>query len=246
VTDSRSLRLVFDPQSELRQSVFECEAEIFRRSYGVAYPDHVAEFAPYEDATTFIAVLDEADRALGAMRIIKPNPIGLKTINESCGEPWKIDGPRAARAVGLGQTSTWDVATVGVPAGAGRHRLAITAALYHGLVLAARQNGVRSLVMTLDERVRAILTAGGLITNALPGARPGPFCGSKASTPVYGHCDAMLDTQRRVNPDAYRLIVQGVGLDAISVPSPRNFVLDGSGVVHATATVGSARAPIPA
>jgi hypothetical protein len=225
VSDARSLRLVFDPQGLVRQSVFDCEADVFLRSYGVCYADHVAEFAPYEDVSTFIAVLDEFDDVLGAMRIIKPGPSGHKTVNESCGPPWNIDGPRAARAVGLEEATTWDVATVGVPSGAGRYRFAITAALYHGLVIAARENGVRSLVMNLDERVRAILSTAGLITSALPGARPGPFCGSKASTPVFAHCAAMLDTQRRVNPDAYRLIVQGVGLDAISVPSPRYFIL---------------------
>lgn len=226
MTDLRSLfHLVFEPRGSIRQSVFDREAEIFLHSYGVSRADHIAEFAPYEHASTFIAVLDQFDDVLGAMRIIKPGPVGLKTINESCGRPWNIDGHRAARAVGLDEASTWDVATVGVPRGAGRHRFAVTAALYHGLVLSARENSVRSLVMTLDERVRTILATTGLITNALPGARPGPFCGSKASTPVYGHCDAMLDLQRRINPDGYRLIVQGVGLDAISVPSARHFVL---------------------
>ncbi|HEY2044676.1 MAG TPA: hypothetical protein VGH11_18525 [Jatrophihabitans sp.] len=216
---------MFEPSGSIRQSVFEREAEIFLHSYGVSGDDHIAEFAPYESASTFVAVLDDLDDVLGVMRIIKPGPAGLKTINESCGQPWNIDGPRAARAVGLEESSTWDVATVGVPRGAGRHRFAVTAALYHGLVLSARQNGVRSLVMTLDERVRTILTATGLITTAFPGARPGPFCGSKASTPVFGHCDAMLDAQRRLNPDAYRLIVQGVGLDAISVPARQSFIL---------------------
>jgi hypothetical protein len=33
----------------------------------------------------------------------------------------------------------------------------------------------------------------------------------------------MFDTQRRVNPDGYRLIVQGVGLDEVSIPPLEQF-----------------------
>ena len=35
----------------------------------------------------------------------------------------------------------------------------------------------------------------------------------------------MLDAQRRMTPDAYRLISLGIGLDGISVPDPTAFEL---------------------
>jgi hypothetical protein len=79
--------------------------------------------------------------------------------------------------------------------------------------------------MTVDERVRGILETFGLYTTALPGAKPAPFEGSPASTPVYGHCAQMLDAQRRVNPEAYRLVTQGVGLDAVRIPPAAQFTL---------------------
>jgi hypothetical protein len=218
-------RLVFQPSEEIRAKAFACEAEIFAATYGVAYDHHVEEFAPYESASTFLVVLDREDAVAGVMRLITPGAAGLKTLNEAGGQPWCIDGPRAAAAVGVDPHRTWDVATLGVPKGVGRHRFAVTAALYHGLALAARRNRVRSLLMTVDERVRSILQVGGLFTTALPGAAPGPFCGSPASTPVYGHCAQMLSTQRRVNPEAYHLITQGVGLEEVAIPPAAQFEL---------------------
>lgn len=226
VTTLRSFRLAFDVRGVLRDAAFNCEADIFLRNYGVERAAHIAEFAPYEPSSVFLAVLDEIGDPVSVMRLIVPSEVGLKTLHETAGAPWHLDGPRVARAAGLDLTTTWDVATLGVPLGIGRHRFAVTAALYHGLVVAARENGVRSLVMNLDERVRTILTVTGLITNALPGAGPLPFCGSSASTPVYGHCAPMLAMQRRANPDAYRLIAHGVGLDGVSVPPSSAFVLN--------------------
>jgi hypothetical protein len=218
-------RLAFQPSEAIRAKAFGCEAEIFGATYGVPYDHHVEEFAPYESASAFLVVLDRRDEIAGVMRLITPGPAGLKTLNEAGGDPWNIDGLRAAAVVGVDPAQTWDVATLGVPKGVGRHRFAVTAAMYHGLALAARRNRVRSLVMTVDERVRSILQVAGLFTTALPGATPGPFCGSPASTPVYGHCAQMLSIQRRVNLEAYRLVTQGVGLDDISIPPSTDFDL---------------------
>ena len=226
----QQLRLVMSRSGPIRDAIFEQEAAIFAHTYGVERADHVAEFAPFERASAFLAVLDERDGVAGFMRLVTPGPAGLKTLVEAGGPPWWIDGGRAARAAGIDPDDTWDVATLGVPRGAGSKRMMITAALYHGLVIAARENHVRSLLMTVDERVRAILAVMGLTTFALPGAKPGPFCGSPASTPVWAHCAQMLDGQRRNNPEAYRLIAQGVGLDGISVPTADHFVLPYIGV----------------
>jgi hypothetical protein len=225
MTKQQQFRLVFQPEGALRGAVFEQEAAIFERTYGVARPDHVAEFAPFEDQSAFLAVLDADGAIAGFMRLIHDGPMSIKTLVEAGGPPWWIDGMRSARAVGIDPAHTWDVATLGVPRGARRNRLLITAALYHGLFHAARENDVRSLLMTVDERVRAILAAMGLITHALPGAVPGPFCGSPASTPVFGHCAQMMQVQRRDNPEAYRLIIQGHGLENVAVPPAEHFVL---------------------
>lgn len=219
-------RLIFQPGPDLRAAAFAHEAAVFGSVYSVPYDFHVAEFAPYEAQSAFLVVVDKDERVRGTMRLVTPGPAGLKTIVEAARSPWFLDADRSARAVGLDLRTTWDVATLAVGNGLGRDRLVVTAALYHGLTVAARRNRVSSLLMTVDERVRGILqTYFGLYTTALPGATPQPFEGSPASTPVYGHCAAMLATQRRQNPEAYRLLTLGIGLDGITVPSDEHFDL---------------------
>jgi hypothetical protein len=219
-------QLVFQPGPDLRAAAFAHEAKVFETTYGVPYDFHVAEFAPYEDQSAFLVVVDETVKVRATMRLVTPGPAGLKTLVEAAREPWCVDAARSAAVVGIDPQHTWDVATLAVGRGLGRHRLAVTAALYHGLTIAARQNRIASLLMTVDERVRGILQQYfGLYTTALPGATPKPFEGSPASTPVFGHCAAMLDQQRRMSPDAYRLITQGIGLEAITVPAAIHFDL---------------------
>lgn len=219
-------QLLFQPGPELRAAAFAHEAKVFETTYGVPYDFHVAEFAPYEDQSAFLVVLDEAEQVRATMRLVTPGPAGLKTLVEAALDPWFLDAARSAAVVGVDPAHTWDVATLAVGRGLGRHRLAVTAALYHGLTIAARQNRVSSLLMTVDERVRGILQQYfGLYTTALPGATPKPFEGSPASTPVFGHCAQMLDQQRRRSPEAYRLITQGIGLEAIDVPAAEHFDL---------------------
>lgn len=220
---ARAFRLVAWPDGAVRAAAFELEARTFGVRYGVPYDEHVLEFGPYESASHFLAVVDDQDRVAAAMRLITPGPAGLKTLVEAARSPWWIDSQRAAAAVGVDPERTWDVGTLAAAPGLGAHRFAVTAALYHGLTLAASRNRVRSLLMTVDERVRGILQAFGLFTSALPGAKPAPFEGSPASTPVYGHCAQMLDTQRRTNPEAYRLVTQGVGLDGVRIPPAAQF-----------------------
>ncbi|HZC52576.1 MAG TPA: hypothetical protein VE441_08775, partial [Mycobacterium sp.] len=57
------------------------------------------------------------------------------------------------------------------------------------------------------------------MTRSLPGTHTEPYLGSAASMPVYGHLAEMSDTQRRLNPDAYRLINLGVGPDGVAMPA---------------------------
>lgn len=219
-------RLIFQPGPDLRAAAFAHEASIFGSVYSVPYDFHVAEFAPYEAQSAFLVVVDCEDRVRGTMRIVTPGPAGLKTIVEAAKSPWFIEAERAALAVKLDLASTWDVASLAVGSGLGRDRMIVTAALYHGLTVAARRNRVSSLLMTVDERVRGILqTYFGLYTTALPGATPQPFEGSPASTPVFGHCASMLSLQRRKNPEAYRLLTLGIGLDGMTVPGEEHFDL---------------------
>ncbi len=129
-----------------------------------------------------------------------------------------MDGLRSARAAGLDPARTWDIATIAVRRTSGEGALC-AAALYHGIVTAARANGIDSIVMIMDARARRLLSAAGMQTQVLPGTHEGPYLGSERSTPLWADLGRLFDLQRETNPEAYRLIYQGVGLDGISLPT---------------------------
>jgi hypothetical protein len=224
-------RLTIDTEGPSRRAAFALEAQIFGARYGVAYPAHVAEFAPYEDNSVFAVVTDADDEVAGMMRWIVPGPAGLKTLNEAAQPPWQLDSARAAAAVGIDPDQSLDVASLAVRPRLGGRRAEVTAALYHALAVAVTENRVRTLLMTVDERVRTVLEAHGMYGRALPGAVPMPFCGSPASTPVYGHCAEMRRMQRQLNPEGFRLIALGLGID-VALPPRSDFRMAAFGRFH--------------
>ncbi|MBV9594262.1 MAG: hypothetical protein JO147_10795 [Actinobacteria bacterium] len=217
--------LVVDPEGTELAAARECEAEVFLDTYGNTHEQLLSEYGPYDSSSVFIAVLDDTGRAVGAVRLITPNDVGLKSIDDVGRPPWNQDGPRSARAAGLDLGHTWDVATIAVRRGAGAARGLAAAALYHGIWASARANVVRSIVMIMDERARRLLSASGIHTQRLPGTAPGYYLGSESSTPLYGHLAEMAVAQRRLNPEAARLIADGRGLEGIRLPGPGGFLL---------------------
>ncbi|WP_141013011.1 hypothetical protein [Nocardioides sambongensis] len=212
------LRLVLDPAGAELEAALACEAEVFLATYGNTPEEFEREYGPYAADTGFMTVLDECGLALATTRIIAPGPAGLKSLNDIAREPWANDGDRSARAVGLDPSRTWDIATIAVRRMQGRNPLC-SAALYHGIVTAAQANGIESVVMIMDARARRLLSAAGLHPSILPGTGEGEYLGSARSTPLWANLDRLFDQQRRTDPDAYRLIYQGIGLDGITLPS---------------------------
>ncbi len=221
------LRLQFDPTGTQLDAARACEAETFLTTYGNTTADFDVEYGPYEAASTFLTLTKADGDVVAVCRLITPGPAGLKTINDAARAPWLVDGVRSARAAGIDLSRTWDVATIAVRPDAGLSRLFAAAALYHGIALAARVNRIQTIVMIMDERARRLLTGTGVLTQPLPGTHAGPYLGSTASTPLYGNLAQMADVQRRVNPEAHRLIGQGVGLDGVTVPELTAFALAG-------------------
>ncbi|MEO7262063.1 MAG: hypothetical protein ABI047_12535 [Jatrophihabitantaceae bacterium] len=217
------LSLRFNPEADLLAATRDCEAEVFLRAYGNTRQQLQDEYGPYEQASVYIALADHSGDVLGACRLIRPTEFGLKSLDDAARAPWSLDVARSARAARLDLTQTWDVATLGCRRGLkGPGKLA-SAALFHALVQVVRANSIRSAVMIIDERVRGLLASAGMTGHTLPGAQPAPYLGSKASTPVYRHCDEAFDQQRITNPDAHRLFTQGIGLDGITVPPLAEF-----------------------
>jgi hypothetical protein len=213
-----SLRFVFDPVGDELAAALECEADVFLETYGNTIDQLADEYGRYADSTGFMTLLDEHGSALATTRFIASGPAGLKTLNDVGRRPWNVDGVRSARAAGLDPASTWDIATISVRRNTGRGSLP-AAALYHGIAAATRANDVDAIVMIMDARARRLLSASGLQTQTLPGTAEGEYLGSPKSTPLWGHLGDMFALQRRTNPDAYRLIYQGIGLDGISLPT---------------------------
>ena len=221
---SATLTLKFNVHGDEQIAARECEADVFLSAFGNTRDQLEEEYGPYEDQSLFLSVTDEHGETLGSCREILPGPAGLKTLNDLARPPWFVDGPRSARAAGVDPTRAWDLATLGVRRQFRSHRLMVGIALYYGLFRSAFVNGVPAIVSVMDGHMRRTLGSFDVDCPALPGTTTGDYLGSTASTPVY-YLSTMLDVQRRRNPDAYRLLSLGVGLDGVSVPSDEDFGL---------------------
>lgn len=217
-TSASPLRLVFDPDGRQLEAALRCEAEVFEATYGNTEEELEVEYGPYLDSTGFIVIVDDDDEAVAMTRFIAPGPAGLKTLNDVAREPWKVDGLRSARAAGVDPSRTWDIATIAVRPGRGRGGLC-AGALYHSIVTAAMANDIDYIVMIMDSHARQLLTALGLPTRVLPGTTTGEYLGSASSAPLWANVPRGIEQQRHDNPDAYRLISQGIGLDGITLPT---------------------------
>ena len=208
-----------------RESAVACETQVFSRWYGNTAELLAAEYGPYDDQTVFLAVLDAGGEAVASARLIAPGPLGQKTLVDYGRHPWRADVAAATAAAGIDVDSCLDIATLGVRRGLRAQGIYASAALYHGLFRLTRANDIRSVVSVLDDRVRDLLDVVSLPLGPIPGAWAAPYLGSTSSTPVYGHCGPMVDRQRRINPEAHRLISRGVGLQGIDLPPLEHYVL---------------------
>lgn len=224
VRSSLNYRLHFDADGEIRDAALDCEADVFLKAYGNTAEQLADEYGPYDEASSFIAVSDDQGEVVAAARLINPSPLGLKTIDDLGRDPWNIDGRRSARAAGLNIDNMWDVATFGVRKGAAGGML-LSAALYHAVIQGGNVNEMDGIVMIMDERARRLFTSIGFYSHPFPGARPGPYLGSPKSTPLWGRRIELVDGQRRSNPEAFRLITQGIGMDGIDLPDREGFRL---------------------
>ncbi len=219
------LNLHFDVRDDVLDSARQCEEDVFLQAFGNTRNQLEEEYGPYNDQSVFVAVSDDEGHVVGACRLITPGSAGLKTLNDVSREPWGVEGLRSAVAAGIDPENAWDVATLGVRRDYRGSKMMVAISLYHAIVVSTRVNEIGSITAILDDQIRRILTAADFIMPSLPGTRTAEYLGSPASTPVYGHCAGMLDAQRRMNPDAYRLMSLGIGLDGISIPEQSAFEL---------------------
>lgn len=223
--DQPELTLHFDPDGPLLAATLDCEYEVFAERYGEERAALEKYHAPFYGASTFLSLADDDGDVIAMARLVYPSAAGLITTRDVAGEPWFADPSASLAAAGLDPARTWDVSTICArKAGRGRTAL-LAAAIYHGLIKTMRVNHVQGFTAMLDARVHRILNMLGVIMLPLPGVETRPFWGSPATTPAYAHFDRLIDGQRRMSPDAYRLVTLGVGLDGIRVPQQDAFVL---------------------
>jgi hypothetical protein len=102
----------------------------------------------------------------------------------------------AGRAVGTASMvtgATWRLASLEAS------DITVAAALCHGIVQSIRVNRIRHVDVAGDVGARTWLATFGL-------------------TPSTTSVAAMLDEQRRTNPEGYQLVTKGYGLDEVEVP----------------------------
>jgi hypothetical protein len=221
-------RLVFNVKGDLRQAAVALESEVYQRAFGRTAEQMNQDFAPYERSSVVIAVVDGDDRVVGVSRLILPSDAGLKTLADSFERPDGVTPANAARAAGLDPTTTWEWATVAVASSSKGGGLSVAIALFHGALAAAAVNGCTALVGTFDEQFLATLSMMDLSFDRLPGVGVGPVGEGGRITPVYARLPMALDAQRRRNPDAYRLVTLGIGLDGVMLPASSDLLLGDS------------------
>ena len=214
----------FDPAGDVLAAAKACEAAVFLEAYGNTAQQWRDEYEQYDATSVFLTIVEPMGDAVASCRLILPNPLGLKSLVDIEGAPWFVDANRSAAAVGMSPARTWDIATVAARRGTAGTGL-LAAALYHGIVAATRANRLRWVVMIIDARARRLLSMLNMEGHVLPGTMAAPYLGSLASIPLWADVPRLMRVQRGLNPDGYRMIDGGIGLEAIALPGPGDFVL---------------------
>jgi hypothetical protein len=221
--DDTKLRLHFiagppDPD------VLACEADVLGERYGDTAESLDAAYGAYADSTVWLAVTDRSDQVVGWSRLLVPGDLPEKTLADASKQPWGIDTTAASAAIGLDSASCWDVATIGVRRELGSQGGMAAIALYHGVIVGTRTNGIDWIAAMLHVVVRRVLDNVGLVMHALPGARPETYMDAPGFIPVYAHVESMIEAQRRTHPDAYRQVVLG-HLNGVVAPAAEDYLL---------------------
>jgi hypothetical protein len=164
-----------------------CEQAVFGRRFGNSAEEMEHEYGPFEGSTTFGAVFATNGTAVAAVRLIRPGPVRVKTLQDAAKPPWSLAEQQLTDTVGLHERHTWDVASFTVDAVAGGADRRIAPTLLRLLFAALRANSATSFVAVLDSTARRALRGLGVTMLELGDAKPAPYLGSPSSVPVYRH-----------------------------------------------------------
>lgn len=217
-----------DPASELARHV---ERVVFMETFGNTPELLDKEYAPYDEASVFVCVIDHLRMVpAGTMRILLPSHAGFKTLDDAApvwGEPVSAMAQRTGIDIDLART--WDIATLAVaPEYRGKATMGLVSmGLYQALALATPCCGIDWLLAILDVPVfRMIRWKLRMPMAGFTGVTAHPYLGSPASMPVW--CN-VGDTERRLatsDPDLHVLYFRGVGMEPAITPLDLRSVVD--------------------
>lgn len=171
------------------------ECAVFERFFGDT-PERMAEYyAPYEEHSLFLLVVDQLQqRAAGALRIILPSWKGLKSLNDIAGAPLYITAEEIVQHHAIMDARRcWDIGTLAVLKeyrGAGSDHM-VSLMLYGYLYALMRRRGIQHMVTILDKHAHAQLTQFlGVPIVPIAGSQPFTYLGVEGSRASYLHVPA--------------------------------------------------------
>lgn len=211
-----------EPAAELARTI---ERDVFYEAFGNTPDLLAAEYDPYEEASTFLCVIDHRQRAAaGMLRLVMPSSYGFKSVHD-LERFWGLtpDDLAARHGVDFDLSSLVDMATLAVPPdyrGAAASGLVATA-LYQGLGRMALDRDIAWYLAILDQIVlRQINRPFGRPLTAIPGTEPMRYLDSPSSQPVFID---VLDYRARVSlldPKMHALLFFGEGLESVVSQPP--------------------------
>ncbi|OBJ90558.1 hypothetical protein [Mycobacterium sp. 1245852.3] len=175
------------------------------------------EYGPYERASFFFLCVDrEKQTPIGALRIIRDSPAGLKTLNDLA----RTDAPVQLSATEIQRhhqidtfKNVWDVGTFAILSEYRRSGASASLQLYRGLYASALEEGVDHLVAIFD-KLPYLAATDYLAIPIVPLCGSGYFSylGSSESRAIYGHIPSFEPavTRRLMelkdDPDAVRAL----------------------------------------
>lgn len=213
--EARYAQIVAHRHSRFGEQARELERAVFERSLGFSTVEHALRYDPYDHASVFLGVVDlDEDAVVGALRVVRPSPAGLLTV-EDMRHGWGMDRSsveRPAFGTTIDLDTTWDVATLSVDPG---HRNGkVSCALYQSLCMLGDRAGASSLIAIFDTTAHRLFN---VFCNGLMSAydvEPRMLAGSM-SLPVWANIADRQEWLRRFVPRRYDLLVAGKPADGV-------------------------------
>lgn len=192
-TDDRVVCYRVSGRSQFSDIARTIECSVFHE----AFPGNDAafmtrEYGPYDHASFFFLSVDRVEkRPIGALRIIRDSPVGLKTLNDLA----QPDSPVRLTATEIQQhhnvdtfEKVWDIGTFAILSEYRRSGLSASLQLYRGMYATALEEGVDHLIAIFD-KLPLLAVTGYLAIPVVPlcGTDYFSYLGSAESRAIYGY-----------------------------------------------------------